>query len=265
MTSHRPVRPTCPVRVVALDLDDTLLRSDGTISPRTVDLLRAWRAAGHYVVIATGRPPRNIAEALPDDFHQVPWITYNGALVFEDGVKIYENLMSVEDTRQIVSLVQDSLPSCTLGLEIDDILYLNQAAKRPIAYQLANLIEIASAPSAKVLFWHNDFAALDPLLSGLPAGARALLSDKYSLVQILAASADKAEALRFVVERWQLDMSQVAAFGDDVNDVEMVRNAGLGVAVENAIPAVKAVANRVTRSNDEDGVALILAELLNQK
>ncbi|RIK38376.1 MAG: hypothetical protein DCC57_20950 [Chloroflexi bacterium] len=99
----------------------------------------------------------------------------------------------------------------------------------------------------------------------MPAGARALLSDKYSLVQILAASADKAEALRFVVERWQLDMSQVAAFGDDVNDVEMVRNAGLGVAVENAIPAVKAVANRVTRSNDEDGVALILAELLNQK
>jgi HAD superfamily hydrolase (TIGR01484 family) len=261
MTSQHQVGPA---RVVALDLDDTLLRSDGTISPRTVDLLRAWRAAGNYVVIATGRPPRNIAEALPDDFHQVPWITYNGAVVFENGVKIYENLMSVEDTQQIVALVLDALPSCTLGLEIENVLYLNQAAKRPIVHRVANLHEVATTPSAKVLFWHTDFASLDPLLTGLPPSARALLSDKYSLVQILAASADKAEALRFVVERWQLDMGQVVAFGDDVNDIEMVRCAGLGVAVENAIPAVKAVANRVTRSNDEDGVALVLAELLRQ-
>jgi hydroxymethylpyrimidine pyrophosphatase-like HAD family hydrolase len=59
-------------------------------------------------------------------------------------------------------------------------------------------------------------------------------------------------------------MCQVVAFGDDVNDVEMVRRAGLGVAVENAIPAVKAVARQVTRSNDEDGVALVLEELLRQ-
>lgn len=249
-------------RVVALDLDDTLLRSDGTISPRTVDLLRRWRAAGNYVVIATGRPPRSIAGALPDDFHQVPWITYNGAVVFIDGEKIYENLLPIEATRHIVTLVQEALPTCVLGLEIDDTLYLNQPTKRPTTYQVADLLEIATAPSAKVLFWHTDFPSLDPVLTGLPADARALLSDKYSLVQILAASADKAEALRFLVERWNLDMSQVVAFGDDVNDVEMVRCAGLGVAVDNAIPAVKAVAKRVTLSNDEDGVALILAELL---
>lgn len=252
------------VRVVALDLDDTLLRSDGTISQRTVELLRCWRARGNYVVIATGRPPRSIADALPDDFHQVPWITYNGALVFEDGKQIYENLMSVEDTRRIVTLLQDALPSLTLGLEINDILYLNQEIKRPSPYQLADLLEIATSPSAKVLFWHTDFTALDGLLSGLPPTARALLSDKYNLVQILAASADKAEALRFVVERWQLDMSQVAAFGDDVNDIEMVRISGLGVAVANAIPAVKDVADCITHSNDEDGVAAVLEELLDK-
>lgn len=252
-----------PMRVVALDLDDTLLRSDGTISPRTVDLLRGWRAAGNYVVIATGRPPRSIAQALPDDFHEVPWITYNGAVVFENGEKIYENLISIEDTRRIVELIQDVLPSSTLGLEIDDILYLNRHAQRPTAYQLADLLEIATSPSAKVLFWHTDFTTLQPMLSGLPITARALLSNKYSLVQILAASADKAEALRFVVDRWQLGMRQVAAFGDDVNDVEMVRLSGLGVAVDNAIPEVKVVADRITLSNDDDGVALVLAELLN--
>ncbi len=256
--------PAAQMRVVALDLDDTLLRSDGTISQRTIDLLRCWRAAGHYVVIATGRPPRSIAEALPDDFHQVPWITYNGAVVFENGEKIYENLMDVEDTKRIVTLLQDALPGSALGLEIDDILYLNQHMKRPAAYQLADLIEIATSPSAKVLFWHTDFTSLDPVLRVLPATARVLLSDKYSLVQIQAASADKAEALRFVVERWGLEMNQVVAFGDDVNDIEMVRACGLGVAVENAIPQVKAVADRVTLSNDEDGVAAVLAELLDQ-
>jgi hypothetical protein len=252
-----------PYRVIALDLDDTLLRSDRTVSATTLDLLRRWRAAGNHVVIATGRPPRSIAEALPADLQAVPWIAYNGAQVVEDGATVYEDLMSVEDTHRIVALLQAALPACTIGLEIDDVLYLNRQIDRPSPYQVAeDLLAVATAPSAKVLFFHQEFAALAPVLRELPATARAMLSEKYRLVQILAASADKAEALRFVVERWGCSMDQVIAFGDDINDVDMVRASGLGVAVDNAIPEVKAVADRVTLSNDEDGVASVLRELV---
>jgi hydroxymethylpyrimidine pyrophosphatase-like HAD family hydrolase len=92
-----------------------------------------------------------------------------------------------------------------------------------------------------------------------------MLSDKYNLVQILAANADKTHALRHLIDHLGLEMAQVVAIGDDINDVEMIRDSGLGIAVANAIPAVKAVAQRVTLSNDEDGVAVAIEELLQER
>jgi Cof subfamily protein (haloacid dehalogenase superfamily) len=251
-----------PFCVLAVDLDDTLLRSDRTISPRTVESLRRWRDAGHHLVVATGRPTRSIAESLPADLVHVPWITYNGAHIYLDGECIYQNLIPAEATRSIVELVLDALPSCTLGLEIDNVLYLNREMNRPSPYEVADLLSVAAQPCSKILFFHQDFSVLDPILTQLPPVARAMLSVKYNLVQILALEADKAEALRHLVARWGCSMDQVVAFGDDVNDVDMVREAGLGVAVANAVPEVLAVAKRVTLSNDEDGVAVVVDELL---
>ena len=250
------------LRVLALDLDDTLLRSDQLISPRTLDGLRRWRAADGYVVIATGRPTRSIAAALPPDFHDVPWITYNGAEVVLDGERIYANLIDVADTCTVVRLAEAALPDSILGVEIDDTLYLNRPMARTSPYRVARLLDVATRPAAKILAFQTDGDAVDGILQALPASTRAIVSIKYHLVQILAASADKAEALRFVVRRLGLGMQNVAAFGDDVNDVDMVRDAGYGVAVANAVPEVIAVADCVTQSNDEDGVAIVIEELL---
>lgn len=250
--------------IAALDMDDTLLNSAGELSPRTRDALRRWRAAGHHAVIATGRPPRSIGDSLPEELHDVPWIAYNGAVIHWRGRQVYENLISVDETQAILALVQARLPTCALGVEIDNQLYFNQTINRTSPYQVADLMEIATQPSAKILFFHEDFEALHGMLADLPPGARALLSAKYKLVQILAASADKAEALRVLAEQLGHTLADVVAFGDDVNDVDMVRISGIGVAVDNAVGEVKAVADRVTRSNDEDGVALVLEELLAQ-
>ena len=251
-----------PIRLLALDLDDTLLRSDHLISPRTLDGLRRWRAAGGQVAVATGRPTRSIAEALPSDFHDVPWITYNGAEVILDGKRIYTNLIGAEDTSDVVRLTEAALPDCIVGVEIDDTLFLNRPMQRTSPYQVARLLDVAKRPAAKILAFHTDMTALDGLLERLPVSTRAIVSLKYQLVQILAASADKAEALRFLVQQLGLEMQNVAAFGDDVNDVDMVREAGYGVAVANAVPEVIAVADCVTASNDEDGVALVIERLL---
>lgn len=250
--------------VAALDMDDTLLNSSGEVSPRTRAVLRRWRAAGHHAIIATGRPPRSIAEALPEELHDIPWIAYNGAVIHWHGQQVYENLISVDETQAILTMVQARLPTCALGVEIDNQLFLNQKINRTSPYQIADLMEIATQPSAKILFFHEDFDALHGMLDELPPGARALLSAKYKLVQILAASADKAEALRVLVAELGHDLADVVAFGDDVNDVDMVRHSGLGVAVNNAVGEVKAVADRITYSNDEDGVAIVLEELLAQ-
>jgi Cof subfamily protein (haloacid dehalogenase superfamily) len=252
-----------PFCVLAIDLDDTLLRSDHTISPRTLASLRRWQDAGHHIVIATGRPTRSIAESLPADLARVPWITYNGAHIYLDGECVYHNLIPADATHTIVEAILTALPDCTLGLEIDDVLYLNRTIDRPSPFEVADLLTVAVQPASKILFFHQDFSVLDSLLKELPPVARAMLSVKYNLVQILAAQADKAEALRHLVAQWGCTLAEVVAFGDDVNDVDMVRDSGLGVAVANAVPEVLAVANRITLSNDEDGVALVIDELLN--
>ncbi len=256
------------IRVIALDLDDTLLRSDKTISPESLALLRRWRAQGHHLVIATGRPPRAVAEVLPRELFNVPWVCYNGAAIQIDGRTIFQDLIPPEDARAIVEMIQARLPDCTVGLEVDNILYLNRAIQRTSPYQVADLRRICQRPAAKVLFFQDAqfqeaTADLRPLLQALPASTRALLSEKYNLVQILSHSADKARALEMVVRQWGLGLEHVMAFGDDVNDVEMVRRAGLGVAVADAVAEVKAVADHITASNDEDGVALALEALLS--
>ena len=257
--------PDHPHRVLVLDLDDTLLRSDSTISERTLDALKRWRATGNAIIIATGRPTRSIANVLPDDLHSVPWITYNGAYIYLDGQQIYEMLIPPAATHAIITLVNELLPECAVGLEINDTLFLNRSIIRTTPYNIVDLVTVAHQPAAKILFFHQEFAALEAILSGLPVETRAMLSSKYNLVQILAANADKTHALQHLVEHLGLTMAQVIAIGDDINDVEMIRDSGLGIAVANAVDEVKAVAKRFTLSNDEDGVALVIEELLQEQ
>jgi 5-amino-6-(5-phospho-D-ribitylamino)uracil phosphatase len=257
--------PNHPNRILALDLDDTLLRSDATISSRTLQSLDRWRDAGHAIVIATGRPTRSIAEVLPPELHSVPWITYNGAYIYLEGECIYQNLIPPAATHSIIALVKEALPECALGIEIDNTLFLNRTISRTSPYSVVDLVTVAHQPAAKILFFHQEFSTLQSILSALPSDTRAMLSDKYNLVQILSASADKTHALRYLLDHLGLEMAHVVAIGDDINDVDMIRDSGLGVAVANAIPAVKAVAKRMTLSNDEDGVALVIEELLQEQ
>ena len=250
------------IKVLALDLDDTLLRSDNTVAPSTHEALSEWQARGNRIVIATGRPPRSTGESLPADLWQVPWACYNGAVVVLDGATVYRDFLPAGDARRIVESLQGSLPEAALGLEIDDVLYMNRPWNRPYPYRVADLIAMANRPVAKVLFFHDDLQGLNGLFRDLPATAQVMISEKYRLVQILSRTADKVSALRHLVAQWGLEMCNVMAFGDDVNDLRMIQESGFGVAVENAVPDVKAVADHITLSNDAGGVEEVLHELL---
>ena len=259
------------IRVIAVDMDDTLLRSDGTVSARTLAALDAWQTGGGRTVIATGRPPRSIAPSLPPLLHDAPFISYNGADVRMAGRIIHADLIPIDDARAIVEAAQALLLNYAVGLEINDQIYLNRAPDRPKQYVYTeNLLDILTEPVAKILFFptrpdadfERDEAYLEALLAALPASTRLMRSNRFRLIQLMSQSADKVTGLEVVLGRWDLGLANVAAFGDDVNDVEMVRRAGLGVAVANAVPEVHAVAARITGTNDEDGVAAVIEELL---
>jgi hypothetical protein len=258
MLIHRQM----PIQVAAIDLDDTLLRSDGAISAQSFDLIRRWQVSGKQVVIATGRPRRSAHYVLPTELRELPLVCYNGAEIHLNGETIYQNLIPPEAVQQILAVAQAAAPDCTVGLEVGGELYLNRKMERPSPYHIADLQVVARRPAAKVIFFAEMSPVLQPVLGSLPATVRALLSPKYRVVQLLTSTADKAVALGVLLAQWGVSWQQVVAFGDDVNDVEMVRTSGLGVAMSNAIDEVKAVATYQTSSNDEDGVALVLEQLM---
>lgn len=250
-------------QIAAVDLDDTLLQSDGTLSVQTLATLERWQASGRRIVIATGRPPRSIGRSLPAYLHTVPWICYNGAEIRLANQPIYQNLVPAADVVEILTQIQRTTPNLLVGVEIDDVLYLNRAANRTTPYAVADLLAL-DRPAAKVLLFNESAEALAHLTFDLPTSARALYSARYPhFIQIIGCRTDKAEALHALVTDWKLSMADVVAFGDDTNDVDMVRLSGLGVAVANAVAEVKAVADCLTTSNDEDGVAAVLAKLLS--
>ncbi|MCB0186488.1 MAG: HAD family phosphatase [Caldilineaceae bacterium] len=248
--------------IAAIDLDDTLLRSDGTISPHTLTQLAAWQAAGRQVVIATGRPPRSIGHALPQALQTIPWICYNGAEIRLQDERIYDHLIPATDAQTIIGQILDAHPEALIGVEIDGTLFLNRTARRTTPYEIADLATLRQA-AAKILIFDEKQQALPPLAFEIPATAQPLYSARYPhFIQILATDCNKATALAHLVAGMEKTLEQVVAFGDDTNDVEMVTLAGLGIAVENAVAEVKAAADQVTATNDEDGVALALAQLL---
>lgn len=250
--------------VAAIDLDDTLLCSDGLPSPRTLQTLRRWQEEGRRIVIATGRPGRSVKRALPEELHDLPLICYNGAELYLNGSKRYENLIPAQAARQIVQALHHANTECLIGLEIDGELYLNRHVERPGPFHVADLVEVACRPAAKVLIFSEQLETLAPVFATVPASTRVMYSGRYAFVQILAATADKADALRFLVAEWGISLADVVAFGDDTNDVDMIRESGLGVAMANAVDEVKAVADLTTLSNDEDGVAVVLERLLRE-
>lgn len=251
--------------ILVLDLDDTLLRTDKSIGMRTRAALRRWLDAGHTVVVATGRPPRSVGGVLPDELSKVPRIVYNGAQVIVDGAIVYRNEIAPDDVRAVVRWTQDAMPHWHIGLEIDDQLYLNRATERPGTYTVADLPALCDQPAAKVIFlFPNGRDDIAPLLDALPATTRALITPKFSMVQLCGYTTDKAAALAYLLEQRGATYADVIAVGDDVNDVEMVRRARIGVAMDNAVDEVKAIADWTTPTSDEDGVACVIDRLLDE-
>ncbi len=248
------------IAVVAVDLDDTIVRSDKTVSPRTLDALLRWAETGGRLVIATGRPPR-ATEGVPEPLHRFPWIVYNGVEAIHNGRLLYQDLIPADQVRAITELLLRTIPDHRIGLEIDDVLYTNQDLGRFGVQHVTDLRAVANRPAAKILFSMDGEKSLQ-VLASLPPDVKPLVSRKYQLVQIMPRSASKGRALRHLVESWGLTMDQVMAFGDDVNDVDMLAMSGIGVAMGDAEPEVLAVADRITGTADEDGVAQVLEELM---
>ena len=251
-------------KVLALDLDDTLLRSDKSIGAATLAALDRWLAAGHEIVVATGRPPRSVTPVLPPSLLDVPRIVYNGAQAMTNEEIVFDRPIPAQDVRAILEWAETSGDAWYIGLEINDTLYVNRHFEKLGVFQVVDLMLLCEEPVYKMIFFFPDGRRdIEPLLAAIPPTTRALVTPKFSLVQLCAHDANKFTALKHLLAKRSLAPALVIAIGDDINDIEMVRCSDIGVAVANALPEVKAAADWVVPSADEDGVAYAIDRLLD--
>ena len=256
-------------RVVATDLDGTIVRSDGTISVRTRERLQAAEQAGATVVIVTGRPPRWLAGIAEETGHRGLAICANGAVVWDlhDERVVASYPMQVDVAGEIADRLRREIPE--LGFAVESVTdgfghephYVPRWTTDDMTV-VADLEALLSRPVAKLLARHEGMTA-DELL----ARARQVIgaevatlthSSRDGLLEISAAGITKATTLTRVCTEHGYAAADVVAFGDMPNDLPMLAWAGHSVAVANAHPEVLDAVDEVTASNDDDGVALVL-------
>lgn len=270
-----PVRHTrCvtpPVRVIATDLDGTLLRSDGTVSARTLAALQAAEQAGITVVFVTGRPVRWMEDLFAHVGAHSTAILSNGALVWDvsSARPIIERPIAADTLAEACTVLREEVPGLMFGLERLEGLSVEAEFlgkdTGAFAVRAGTLAEITAEPALKLLARLRDG---DP--EALKATARAAVghlleitgSTKSPLLEMSARGVTKATTLEAWCRQLGCSAAEVIAFGDMPNDLDMLGWAGRSYAMANAHPSVKTIATHETASNDEDGVAQVLEQLL---
>ena len=250
------------IRYLAIDLDGTLLRTDKSISPRARNAIQQAEARGLQPIIATARPPRTAESFLKDFLTDAPRIYYSGARIHVNGNLIRNRTIPIQTALSIIETFEDATPDARISLEIDDRLYANYRHHLANPEDVLDLRRILDREPINIMLNMTTPDLPKGILDLLPNDVRCVVSDAGTLAQIMNTDVSKSAAVERIVAERGGAMSQVLAFGDDTNDIDLIKNAGIGVALSNAVDLVKDVADHITVSNDEDGVAVVIETLL---
>ena len=270
-----------PYKVIVMDVDGTLTNKEKKITQKTKAALKMAQEQGMILVLASGRPTSgllNLAKELEMDQHQGLLVSYNGSQVIDLSTKaiLLNNPLSISEAKSILR----HLKQFNLTPMIDDGVHLY--VENVDGY----LVEYETKGNAFILKEVDDLEAFVEfechkiLTSGMPDYMEEIFEDmKYPFneqfnciftapfyVEYTAKGIDKAKALETVLNHLGCQKEEVVAFGDGHNDASMLKYVGLGIAMENAVQALKDIAHFVTFSNEEDGIAYALERFcLNKK
>jgi hypothetical protein len=267
-----------PIKLIAIDMDGTLLLPDHTISPAVKAAIASARARGVSVVLCTGRPYAGVESYLrelhmdePNDY----CITYNGALVqkAQDGSTVAQTALNYDDYRYLEQLSRE-VGSHFHALDRHQL----YTANRDISYYTVHESFIANIPLVfcepenmdkngeflKVMMI-DDPVVLDKAIARIPAEVHeryTLLKSSPYFLEILDKRVNKGTGVKALAEKLGFRREEIMTLGDQENDIAMLEYAGMGVAMDNAIDKVKEVSNFVTKSNLEDGVAYAIEKFV---
>ena len=269
------------IKLLALDLDGTLFTKDKQVTAENRAALKVAEAKGVHVVITTGRPLPAITHILEDlglldDKHYS--VTFNGGLVQRNnGDILIKKEMSREDLKQIYAVFEPlGLPMDVIS---DGIVYGVPSKGNHSLYRQANptltFVDVESIDDIPENIVYNkvvtvcEEAFLNAQIQKLPKQLYQnfeVFKSREIILEVMPKGVHKAVGLKLLSDYLALDKSQVMAMGDEENDLTMLEWAGLGVAMANAVPKVKAVAKAVTtKTNEESGVAEAIHKYILEK
>ena len=262
--------------VIALDLDGTLTNNRKKVTPRTRRALARAAAQGAVVVLASGRPTYGIApvaEVLAPDCPEIYILSYNGGKIvhWSSHRELYAKHLPDEVLPLLVHYAETHRYAL-VGYKDNRI--ITQRPDDPYVAEEAriNRMEICGVekllpniekhPVKLLLTGHPDeMMRAEQELALLLENRMDVFRSAPFFLELVPKGIDKAQSLQRLLAHLQLTPSDLLAFGDGYNDLSMIKLAGMGVAMDNAAPELRAVADRITLSNEDDGVAVVLEEL----
>ena len=288
-------------KLVAIDLDGTLLNSYGEVSENTKEEIKKAIENGIEVVLASGRPISSVEDLANELQANHYLISGNGAIVYDMYKKevVYDKFLSKEQVLNIVKICEENSiyyniytenEVLTKSLNYNTLFYYSenthkQEEKRTniniltdvydyilkandqkyLKVTVCDQSQIVFASIIKKLRTINDIDVLDVAHMSkkiIKSGTEEVLVE-YCYTEITNKNVNKWTALEYIMKEKNIDRSEVAAIGDNINDKEMIEEAGLGVAMGNSTPAIKEVANVEVGTNNEEGVRETFQKYIN--
>lgn len=261
-------------KLVAVDMDGTLLNSKGVITEKTIESIRSIVNRGVLFTISTGRPIQGVEKYNSQLQLKGPVITYNGAMIVnaENHEVLFEQGLERDDAKKIFELglsydttmciwVQNKLYGNKLNDKIHD--YKKLSGVEPLLVEdFEALLDIGVT---KIL-WYDDACRIESILSELSNdifSSVTYCTSKPTFLEFFHSRVSKSMAMEKIGELYNIKQEEMIAIGDGLNDLSMIQYAGLGVAMGNAADEVKKYSQFVTTSNDEDGVGRVIDIFFN--
>ena len=286
-------------KLAAIDLDGTMLNQYGLVTQRTKDAIEKAQKKGIEIVIASGRPTDSVKTIAKEINSNRYFISGNGAIIYDitNEQIIYENVLKKSKALDIIKICEDNSIYYNIYTEKEiiakslqyNVLYyhkenLNKEEKNKthinIVENIYDYILNRDEKVVKITICDGHQAIFNSIMRKLKEindievlevshMSRKMIQQgteeipiEYFYTEISAKNVDKWNAIEFLKEKIHIDTSEVIAIGDNMNDKKMIENAGLGIAMGESTPVVKKIADQITDTNLEDGVAKAIEGLV---
>jgi len=261
-------------KLITIDIDDTLLRNDLSISERNIKAIQAAVHKGVKVTLASGRTTQAVAPILDRLGLNLPVITYQGARIVDvkNGTVIYEKELEYHQALPIIRFAEERNIHC--NLYVDDVVYIEKMNQWVQLYkdrigtvtirEVGKLSNFLEGKTTKVIYIDES----DRILN-IKSQIEKIVDDdvnvfisKPEYLEFTNKHATKGCAVEFLGKYFGIKRKEIISIGDTYNDISMIEYAGLGVCMSNGPKEVQDIADYVTLSNEEDGVAHVIEKFV---